>query len=439
MLDVLSVKAFRTLFTAQIVALLGTGLLTVALGLLAFDLAGDRAGLVLGTVFTVKMIAYVGLSPFMAAIATRLPRRGFLVTLDLARGAVALCLPFVDQIWQVYLLVFILQAASAGFTPAFQATIPDILPDEDQYTRALSLSRLAYDLENIASPALAALLLVVLPFSALFLGTVGGFVMSAGLIFRVRLPDRTAKTTQGFTSRLTKGLRIYLATPRLRGFLGLNLAASSVGAMVLVNTVVLVQGTLSLSETEVALTMAAFGAGSIMAALLLPRILEHIPDRPVMLAGASLAIAGLTGLAVWIEMSGLSWAVLLAAWLVVGLGYSAVLTPSGRLLRRSSQAEDRPAVFAAQFTLSHACWLLAYPLAGWLMTVAGAVTACLVLSAVAVAGALTAVWMWPANDPEILDHDHPDLPSDHPHLRGRTPHRHAFTIDDLHPDWPRQG
>ena len=439
MLEVLSVKAFRTLFSAQIVALLGTGLLTVALGLLAFDLAGDRAGLVLGAVFTVKMVAYVGLSPFMAAFASHLPRRGFLVVLDLVRAAVALCLPFVDQIWQVYVLVFILQTASAGFTPAFQATIPDILPDEDQYTRALSLSRLAYDLENIASPAIAALLLTVLPFSALFLGTVGGFVISAGLILATRLPDRTAATAQSFATRLTRGMRIYLATPRLRGLLALNLAASAVGAMVLVNTVVLVRGTLGLSESAVAVTMAAFGAGSILAALALPRILRRSSDRPVMLGGAALSILGLLVLAGAITAAGLTWISLLAVWFLVGLGYSATLTPSGRLLRRSSQPEDRPAVFAAQFTLSHACWLLAYPFAGWLMTVAGAVTACLALSAVAIGGVLTAARMWPAADPEILEHDHPGLPQDHPHLNGQTRHRHAFRIDDLHARWPRQG
>ena len=37
---------------------------------------------------------------------------------------------------------------------------------------------------------------------------------------------------------------------------------------------------------------------------------------------------------------------MLALWLVLGLGYSAAQTPSGRLLRRSAHAEDRPAVFA---------------------------------------------------------------------------------------------
>lgn len=46
MLDVLSDRAYRHLFLAQVIALLGTGLATVALGLLAYDLAGPNAGAV---------------------------------------------------------------------------------------------------------------------------------------------------------------------------------------------------------------------------------------------------------------------------------------------------------------------------------------------------------------------------------------------------------
>lgn len=49
MLAVLRNVTYRRLFAAQIVALIGTGLLTVALGLLAYDLAGSNAGAVLGT------------------------------------------------------------------------------------------------------------------------------------------------------------------------------------------------------------------------------------------------------------------------------------------------------------------------------------------------------------------------------------------------------
>ena len=352
MLDILSDRTYRHLFLAQVVALLGTGLATVALGLLAFDLSGDGAALVLGTVFTIKMVAYVGIAPIAGAFADRVPRRALLVMLDLVRAGVALALPFVTEVWQVYVLIFLLQSASAAFTPTFQATIPDVLPEEARYTRALSLSRLAYDLENIVSPTLAALLLAVMSYNSLFLGTVLGFAASALLVASIVLPSPRPSEPRGVYDRTTRGIRIYLATPRLRGLLALNLAAAAAGAMVLVNTVVLVRGSLGLSESALAWTMFAFGAGSMIAALVLPRVLDVLPDRPVMFGGAALMVATLVGLALTVLGAGLGWSILLTAWLLVGLGYSTVLTPSGRLLRRSAHAGDRPALFAAQFALS---------------------------------------------------------------------------------------
>src|SRR5215211_4235160 len=191
MLQVLANQTYRHLFLAQVIALLGTGLATVALGLLAYELAGADAGAVLGTALAIKMIAYVGVAPVAAAFAERVPRRAMLVSLDLVRAAVAVLLPFVTEAWQVYVLIFLLQSASAAFTPTFQATIPDVLPDEKEYTRALSLSRLAYDLESLLSPALAAALLTLINFHWLFGGTVIGFLCSAALVLSVRLPQPT--------------------------------------------------------------------------------------------------------------------------------------------------------------------------------------------------------------------------------------------------------
>lgn len=433
MLEVLAERTYRHLFAAQVVALLGTGLATVALGLLAYDLVGDGAAMVLGTVFTIKMIAYVGVAPVASALAERVDRRSLLVGLDVVRATAVLCLPFVTAVWQVYLLIFLLQSASAGFTPTFQATIPEVLPEEARYTRALSLSRLAYDLENVASPALAALLLALTSYETLFLGTVTGFVASAALVLSVRLPDPKPSTRRRLRERTTRGLELYLAAPRLRGLLALNLAAAAAGAMVLVNSVVLVRGTLGLPDRALAWTMFAFGAGSMLAALGLPRVLERAPDRPVMVGGAALMVLTLLGLAVEVAARGLGWPALCGAWLLVGLGYSAVLTPSGRLLRRSAHPEDRPAIFAAQFALSHIGWLLTYPLSGWLMTRYGAVTALVALATLAAAAIAAACALWPKGDPEVLEHTHDSLPIDHPHLDGERRHAHPFIVDDDHP------
>ena len=346
MFDILADRVYRHLFLAQVLSLIGTGLATVALGLLAFDLAGANAGAVLGTALAIKMIAYVGVAPIAAAFADRWPRRTMLVALDLIRAAVAVLLPFVSQIWQVYVLIFVLQSASAAFTPTFQATIPDVLPDEKRYTRALSLSRLAYDLESVVSPMLAAALLTVISFHNLFAGTVVGFLASAALVCTVSLPSPKATQPRGIYDRTTRGMRIYLATPRLRGLLALNLAVAAASAMVIVNTVVLVQSRFGLSQSATAWALAAFGSGSMLAALTLPRVLDQIADRTAMLAGAALLIAGLA-VGTFIP----SYAVLLPVWFVIGFGYSMAQTPSGRLLRRSSQPEDRPALFAAQFAL----------------------------------------------------------------------------------------
>jgi len=431
------------LFAAQVVALVGSGLLTVALGLLAFDLAGGRAGVVLGTAYTIKMVAYVGLSPVAQAVALRLPRKVVLIGADIIRAAVALCLPLVNDLWQVYGLIFVLQAASATFTPAYQAVLPDVLPEERDYTRALSLSRMAYDLENLTSPALAGLLLTVMSYHWLFMGTVAGFVGSALLVTAAVIPAlNSTAAARPFRERLSRGLRIYLATPRLRALLGLNLAAASVGAFVLVNTVVLVRGDYGAHETGLAIAMAAFGTGSMAAALILPRLLDHLSDRRVMMAGAGglIAMALLMGAILWRD--GLpGWGVFLLVWGMIGFLYSTILTPSGRLLRRSAHAEDRPAVFAAQFALSHACWLLTYPLAGWAGQAIGMGPALLLLAGVAMVGLVAAGRLWPAGLPDAPEHEHADLPEDHPHLRahGGRRHTHAFVIDDEHHAWPTHG
>ncbi|MGY1495503.1 MFS transporter [Streptomyces sp. QTS52] len=445
MLAVLRNRTYRRLFAAQVVALTGTGLATVALALLAYDLAGADAGSVLGTALAVKMVAYVVIAPAVGALADRLPRRALLVGADLTRAGVALLLPFVDQIWQVYVLIFVLQAASATFTPTFQSALPDVLPAERDYTRALSLSRLAYDLESLFSPALAAALLSLITYNWLFLGTVAGFLASAALVASAVLPKPASSFSTPVTpvppsgsvrSRATAGARLFLAVPQLRALLALDLAVAAAGAMVTVNTVVYVRDQLGRNAGDVPLALGAFGAGSMVVALLLPRVLDRVPDRAVMLRGGLLLTPVFVVLGAVTAAGGGSWRwpALLAAWAAFGAACSMVLTPTGRLIRRAAPAEQRTSAFAAQFSLSHSCWLLTYPLAGWLGATAGLRSAVLTLGAVALAAALLAVRLWPAP----VEHEHAGLPAGHPHLAdarrvvGGWRHSHHPLLDGLH-------
>ncbi len=445
MLDVLKHRTHRNFFAAQVTSLIGTGMMTVALGLLAYHLAGPgRASAVLGTALAIKMVVYVLVSPVIASFASRWSRKPLLVSMDLVRAALVLLLPWVTSVWQIYGLVAILQTCSAAFTPAFQATIPDLLPDEGQYTRALSLSRLAYDLENLLSPLLAAVLLGIMTFRGLFGFTLAGFLVSALLVVTVRLPQRTPSAKP--RPPVLDGIRRYLSTPRLRGMLSLSLAEAAGGALVIVNTVVYVRQWLGETDQHVALITAVFGGCSMVAALSLPRLIDALSDRAVMLSGALVTSTGLALLAIAAPFVTGGWreVVLIVCWALIGLGYASILTPGGRLLKRSSDEEGRAAIFAAQFSLSHACWLVMYPLAGWLGTLQSPVWGALGMAAITLAAVMLAIRFWPAHDPETLGHKHTDLAVDHPHLQAHPVdaagmHVHGYVINDEHPKWPRQG
>ena len=404
---------YRRLFGAQVIALVGTGLTTVALTLLAYDLADENAGAVVGIALALKMVVYVFGAPLITAFATRLARRRLLVTLDLVRAGGVVAMPFVTEVWQVYVLIVLINACSAGFTPTFQATIPDVLDDEPTYTRALSLSRVAYELEALLSPALAAAMLTVVTFDALFAANGVAFLCSAALIVSTSVPPgRPAPAAESWWARLTFGTRRYLAMPRLRGLLALNVAVAAASATVIVNTVVYVRDQFGRDAADVAWAFGASGAGAMIAALALPRLLRRVSDRSAMLAGGLLLPAGLA-LAGFVEGFG----ALLVVWLALGVGLSLVQTPSGLLVRRSGSADERPALFAAQFSLSHACWLATYPMAGVLGSTLGLAPTAWLLAAVAAIALVLAAYAWPRRD-------RPARPARDPFARSR-PQRSA--------------
>lgn len=150
---------------------------------------------------------------------------------------------------------------------------------------------------------------------------------------------------------------------------------------------------------------------------------------------------------------------MLPIWFLLGVGLSLIQTPTGRLLRRSAHEGDRPAIYAAQFALSHGCWLIGYPLAGWTGGTLGLTTTFAILAVIALASSAVAALLWPAHDPVELEHEHEAVehghlhvhdehhrhehegwegpePHRHPHRHAPVKHKHAFVIDHHHWQWP---
>jgi ABC-type nickel/cobalt efflux system permease component RcnA len=109
--------------------------------------------------------------------------------------------------------------------------------------------------------------------------------------------------------------------------------------------------------------------------------------------------------------------------------------------------------------LSHACWLVAYPLVGALGAQFSVSFAALVMGGVILASTVLAWVLWPRTDGERLQHVHAPVshlhphthdphhehehdgsegpePHVHPHKHEPVEHAHPFVIDDHHRRWP---
>jgi hypothetical protein len=379
--------AYRRLFTAHVTGLVATGVATVALALLVFELAEEDAGAVLGTALAIKMAANVVVTPVSAAFFGGLPRRAWLIALALFRAGALLLLPFVDAAWQVWVLVAVFQAAAANAAIVYQATVPELLPDEVRYARAISKSKIASEAETLLSPLAAAVLLLVLGHRDVFVVSVVLFAASAVLLHGVALPRGARGGGGGLAQAAFEVFRL-VGPPAMRGALLVGAAGITVVAMVTVNTVVLVRGLFGLDDSATALALAAFGGGGIAAALALPGFLAALGERTVMLRAGS-AVTAL--LAVGALLPG--YLSLLALWVALGVTTTLAQLPVLALIRRIWPGAMQ-GVYSALYAVTHAVQLVAYLAAGWVGAGAGLTPAFLGLAGVALVLVLTAARVW---------------------------------------------
>ena len=449
--------AFAKLFTAQIIALVGTGLSTIGLSLLAYDMSGSNAGAVLGIALACKMIAYIFFSPIIGGLVHRFARKKFMIVMDIFRALIVLLMPFVSEIWHIYILIFLLNLFSAGFKPVFQAVIPDILEDEKQYGKALSYSRLAYDLEVLLSPTLAGIALLYFSFSSLFILNSFAFVVSAMIIVITLIPKtKTVERTGNLWNEITFGVVSYLKTPRLRSLLILYVGIASASSMIIVNTVIYVKDYLGGLDSTVAIFFALSGSGSMIAALIYPSLSIKLENKTIIQGGVSI-----TAMSLAIMSLELSMIPSLICWFFTGLGLSLSQIPAGIIVNMSSNPKDRTAYFSAQFALSHICWFFGYLAAGQLALIFGFSFTSAFLASIITICLIYSILFWPKEESTTLKHEHKELIHAHTHLHEDEHHKHhhefknddkehehehkhllvthshPFNIDIHHQNWPK--
>ncbi len=362
-------STFAKLYTAQTISLFGDALTWLGLALLAFELAGKDSAVVLSIALTLRVTAFVILSPIAGAIADRLDRKLILVITHIARMVIVGTMPFVNAVWQIYVLVFALNVFNAFFTPTYQATIP-LVTGKGEYAQAIALSAATYQLLGVLGPGIAGSVSAWIGARQVFFLDAISFLIAAVLMFtlpnqlRVKQNENIEESPKGAIAKIIgdvkEGTTRLFANAFIRYALLLQLVASIAGAQILVNTVGYIKGTLKLSSLEYGWVMAAFGIGATIAAVTVGAINQKWERTIVALFGAVLITSAI------LPANYVGLVPLILLWAIAGMGQVFVNLPTQTLIADQIPSNLQGRVYGAHFAWSHLWWAIAYPLAGGL-------------------------------------------------------------------------
>lgn len=298
MLSPLRYRDFRVLWAGMTVSLLGDGIFIVAIAWESYALWNAPAALsIVGIGMTVPTIVFLLFGGF---VSDRYDRRLVMAWADGVRAvavAVLAVLVLTDSLhfWELVALVAVYGAGTAFFTPAFDAIVPELLPDAEL-------------------PAANALDQFVRPFALRLVGPVAGGALvaaSSGLAFALDAASFAATLVAVLAIRTRRRIRHEEASTwasigeglsfvRARTWLWGTLLSAAIAYLVFLGPAevllpYVVKNELHASAGTLGLVLAAGGVGALGAAVFVGRR-EH-PKRDITVVYATwtlatLAIAG---------------------------------------------------------------------------------------------------------------------------------------------------
>jgi MFS family permease len=296
----LRTRDFRLVWSAYSVSMIGSEVTVLALPLAAALLLGASPWQ-MGLLTAAGTAPYVGFSLLVGAWIDRLPRRRpLLVVADLASALVLLTVPLaylldaltVTQLVVVELLVGI---ARVTFRPAFNAHLPDVVPDE-ALTGASSRLKASEATAMLAGGGLGGSLVQLLSAPVAVLVDAGSFLVSAALLGRVGARERVGQVPpprRQLRVEIGEGLGHLWQDRRLRAIAGAAANVNFFGLMIFALVVVYLTRAQNFTPVMVAAVTVAGGAGSLVGALLAPRVARRIGRGRTIVLGSAVFSLGM--------------------------------------------------------------------------------------------------------------------------------------------------
>lgn len=349
---------FRRLLVGQGASALGDWMGTFALMALVDHLSDSAAAV--GGILAFRLIPAALGGTLAAKLVVRWDRRRTMITMDLLRAGMIAVVPFVQELWWVYLWALALEAPSVVFLASRDSSIPDLVDESDLPLANAAMMGSSYG--NIPLGAGLFALFAALPLDDGWLGShpyalvfwidaltfgVSAFFIARALGLRGRrtssgeVPE-SAAASDGEISVSPSRLRDAWSVPLVRRVLPATAAAAiGLGALFSLG-IKLVREELNASDIEYGVLIVLFGAGAGIG-LALTHKSRHV-DLLVLTRRGALVMGALVALmsqspAVWLTFLGAAG---------FGAGATVALTSGMSALQaRIPQEEERVLAFSA--------------------------------------------------------------------------------------------
>jgi len=341
-------RAFSAIMAGQAVSTIGSGMTRFGLGIWVFATTGDAEAFSTLLFFAVLPVGLGSL--FAGPMVDRFSRRGVMLVANavasLSTLAVAL-LYFTETLalWHLYVALFVNGVANAFVLPAFESSIPLMVPKE-QLARAAGFVQLVRGVESILAPALAGLLVGTLGLGAIFVTDFVTFGASILALMASEVPQPGSDDEpKSMWAQFVFGVQYILERPAflyLMSFITLTMFLLPGLGYALITPLILTFST----EQVAGLVVSAFGFGSVLGGILLTA--WGGPKRRMHGILGSMSLAGVATVLVGVRESPVLMA---AAFVVMGVCFVIMMGLNRVLWQTKAAPEVLGRVFAIRVAL----------------------------------------------------------------------------------------
>jgi predicted MFS family arabinose efflux permease len=279
-------RMFAILWTGAFVSNIGTWMETIGVGILVTE-ATDQS-LWTGLVAAAGFAPLAVLGPVGGALADRLPRRRLLLVTTTIQTVLATTLTVLVATGEpspaiVTLIIFAAGCAQSIGFPAYQAVLPDLVPEED-LVGAVALSSAQWNLGRVVGPALAGVLITVGGYEWAFGFNAVSFLAVIFAVLQLRLPPPAERKGTSIRAEIREGIGYVRRDPGLRVVVAYMFINSLLAAPFIALVPAMAEKVLDAGKGGTAVLVTAQGIGAVTMALSLAALAVRFGNRRVMLA-----------------------------------------------------------------------------------------------------------------------------------------------------------